>query len=262
MNETAIAKTEPAPLTVGARGLNLDNSDDVMRFASTVCREGLAPKGMEAPGKIFVAIQHGREVGLAPMQAIQSIAVVHGRPCLWGDALPALVRSSGLCKYIKETLHGEGDKMFAVCEAARNDDESVATQQFSVADAKRAGKWNPAKGGPWKSYPQRMLQMRARAWCLRDLFPDVLRGLRVVEEVQDYTPTAPKTIAIAPANPAPQVEPDDDSIVDAEIVASPTPEATHDKLPYENSDALDGDDGAITAEEAEEIRRAEMEGGR
>jgi len=256
-NETAIQKATPAPLAIGSRGVKIETSEDAMRLATMIVREGLAPKGMETPGKIFVAIQHGREVGLEPMAAVQSIAVVHGRPCLWGDAIPALVRASGLLRYIKETLHGEGDEMFAVCEAARNDDESVSTQRFSVADAKRAGKWNPAKGGPWKSYPQRMLQMRARAWCLRDLFPDVLRGLQIAEEVQDYTPTAPKTIAIAPV----ETEPDDDSIVDAEITPTPTPETSPDELPQENQDALDGDDGGIDEAEAEEIRRAEIEGG-
>jgi hypothetical protein len=34
-------------------------------------------------------------------------------------------------------------------------------------------------------YPKRMRQMRARAFALRDVFPDVLRGLPVAEEVMD-----------------------------------------------------------------------------
>ena len=38
----------------------------------------------------------------------------------------------------------------------------------------------------WKSYPDRMLQMRARGFALRDSFPDVLKGLITREEAQDY----------------------------------------------------------------------------
>jgi hypothetical protein len=30
-----------------------------------------------------------------------------------------------------------------------------------------------------------MLQMRARAWAIRDAFPDALRGIGVAEEVRD-----------------------------------------------------------------------------
>jgi hypothetical protein len=41
------------------------------------------------------------------------------------------------------------------------------------------------KQGPWTNYPKRMLQMRARSWCLRDVYPDVLRGVHVAEEAQD-----------------------------------------------------------------------------
>ena len=33
-----------------------------------------------------------------------------------------------------------------------------------------------------------MLQMRARAYCLRDTFPDALQGIEVTEEVRDYAP--------------------------------------------------------------------------
>ena len=52
-----------------------------------------------------------------------------------------------------------------------------------MEDAKRAGLYG--KQGPWQQYPKRMLQMRARAWALRDVFPDVLRGVHVAEEAQD-----------------------------------------------------------------------------
>jgi hypothetical protein len=52
-----------------------------------------------------------------------------------------------------------------------------------VADAKRAGVWG--KAGPWTQYPKRMLGIRARSFALRDVFPDVLGGLDIREEVED-----------------------------------------------------------------------------
>ncbi len=42
------------------------------------------------------------------------------------------------------------------------------------------------KQGPWTQYPERMLKLRARGFTLRDAFPDVLKGIKAREEVEDY----------------------------------------------------------------------------
>lgn len=88
--------------------------------------------------------------------------------------------------------------MVAFCEAKRKDSGSVVKQRFSVADAKLAGLWGKAI---WKQYPRRMLQMRARAFALRDAFADVLKGLSVSEEASDYQPI--RDVTPASATPAP-----------------------------------------------------------
>ena len=71
--------------------------------------------------------------------------------------------------------------------AVRKGDQA-AIESFIVADAKRAKLWG--KAGPWTDYPKRMLRFRARGYVLRDLFGDVLKGLRTVEEARDI-PTEP-----------------------------------------------------------------------
>jgi hypothetical protein len=63
--------------------------------------------------------------------------------------------------------------------------EQVRT--FSYEDAQRAGL---VKKDNWVKYPRRMLQMRARAFALRDVFPDILQGLGCTEEVIDYPDSA------------------------------------------------------------------------
>lgn len=170
------------PITMSNTGITFSEIGELYRFAQCVAASGLAPKGMEKPESIVVAIQMGLEIGLAPMQAIQNIAVINGRATLWGDAVKALVESSGFCESIDEFPEGEGDARKWVCEAKRKD-RNMVRREFSVADAKRANLWT--KPGPWSQYPERMLQMRARSWALRDAFPDVLRGLTVREEMQD-----------------------------------------------------------------------------
>jgi len=173
--------------------------DEAYRLAKAVCMASMAPRGLDTPEKAMVAIMHGLELGLTPMAALQRIAVVNGRPTIWGDGAVALVRASGLCEYINETMSGAGDARIAICKAKRKGEADPIARTFSVADAKKAGLWG--KQGPWTQYPDRMLAMRARAFCLRDGFADVLGGLYLREELDDGSNG--KAIARDAAAPAP-----------------------------------------------------------
>lgn len=155
------------------------NLDEALKFADYLANSDIVPKDFQRkPANILVAVQWGMELGLQPMQAMQSIAVINGRPSLWGDAVIALVRSSPLCEYVYESDDGET----ATCRVKRVGEEEQA-RTFSMADATQAGL--KGKQGPWAQYPKRMRQMRARSFALRDVFPDVLRGMPMAEEVQD-----------------------------------------------------------------------------
>jgi len=160
--------------------------EDAFRLSKAIALSGLAPRGMDKPEQITVAIIAGAELGLAPFQALQSFAVVNGRPTLWGDGLMAVARAQGI--KAREWIEGEGDDLVAHCEVTRPDTAEVIARSFSVADAKKAQLWG--KQGPWQSYPKRMLQMRARAWALRDGCADMLRGFQVREEVEDFSATS------------------------------------------------------------------------
>jgi hypothetical protein len=168
-----------------ATGLALQSFDDAFRFAKMVAGSEFAPKDFKGkPESCLLAIQHGSEVGLSPMQSLQSIAVINGRPTIWGDAALALVQSSPVCEYVKEHTEGQGDNLTAVCEAKRRGYPAPTVSRFSMADAKRAGL--AGKSGPWSQYPERMLALRARGFALRNAFADALRGLITAEEAQDY----------------------------------------------------------------------------
>ena len=183
--ELATTDAEKAPILASGevKALVPTTSVEVGRIAKMISESGMAPKDMATPQKIATAIMHGLEVGLKPMQAVQSIAVVNGRPSLWGDGAMGLVHGSGLLDDFEETITGEGDDMVAICRAKRRDRTTEIKRSFSVKDARKAGLWD--KSGPWKQYPKRMLQMRARSWVLRDGFADVLKGLQIREEVRD-----------------------------------------------------------------------------
>lgn len=170
------------PLRTGGAiaGIVPSSIEEVFRLATAVAKSGMAPRDMSTPEKLTVAILHGLEIGIPPMMAINKIAVVNGRPTLWGDAVPALLLSKGF--RIREHFDGEGTERCAMCSVVRPNGEIIA-RSFSVADAMVAGLWG--KQGPWKQYPDRMLQMRARGLAARDGAADVLSGIYLAEEMQD-----------------------------------------------------------------------------
>lgn len=158
--------------------------DEALQLGRAVVAAKLAPRGMETAEACMIAILHGLEVGLSPMQALQRIAVVDGRPTIWGDGALALVQASGLADSITESVDGERpEEWVASCTVLRRGERQSVTRTFSVKDAQRARLWG--KAGPWSEYPLRMLQMRARAFALRDVFADVLGGLYLREELPD-----------------------------------------------------------------------------
>lgn len=162
---------------------------EAYRIAQAVCAAKMAPKGLDTPEACMIAIMHGLELGLSPLSALQRIAVINGRPTIWGDGALALVKASGLCEAIDEWIEGEKPETWvAVCNVMRRGDLIPTERRFSVEDARRAKLWG--KSGPWSEYPKRMLQMRARAFALRDAFPDVLGGLYLTEEwIQEHNET-------------------------------------------------------------------------
>jgi len=181
--------------TVQPRGLALATFEDAFRFSKLVATSDFAPKDFRGkPESCLLAIQHGAELGLSPMQSLQSIAVVNGRPSVYGDTALAVCKGSPVCEWVREMIEGEGDHMVAVCQAKRRGDAQPVESRFGVVEAKKAGLWG--KGGPWTQYPRRMLQMRARGFALRDAFPDVLRGLVTAEEAADYTHVEPEPVRV------------------------------------------------------------------
>lgn len=194
-----MSDTKSTALVAGgnARGIIPQSFEDAYRLARVFAATKMVPKDFQdKPEDCCVAILQGLELGLSPMAALQSIAVINGRPCLWGDGMIAVVRASGLLEWIKETDDGST----ATCTVKRKGEPEPVTRTFSQEDAKRAGL--AGKSGPWTQYPQRMRPARARSWALRDVFADVLKGIQSAEEqndvheMKDVTPVAARPLAI------------------------------------------------------------------
>jgi hypothetical protein len=179
------------------------NMGEAMQFAEMVSVSSFCPKDFKGkPADILVAVQWASEVGLSPYTAMQNMAVINGKPSLYGDGLLAVI--TGHKEYVSHKEWREGDEAFCTIVRMRFGEKVETTRSFSLADAKQAGLTSK---GPWRSYPKRMLQMRARGFAARDSFPDALSGMVIKEEAEDYAtePDQPKDITdqvvVEPSNP-------------------------------------------------------------
>ena len=164
-------------------GLQFAKVGQVQSFAVELDKNHMLPKNMDA-GQATIAILFGMKMGIDPLAAVQNIAVINGRPCVWGDACGAICQALIEDEFLEEVGHGEEYK--AVYHVKRKGRSREMTREFGFQDAKRAGLWG--KPGPWTQYPKRMMLMRARAFAYRDAFSDVLKGCRIAEEENDVTP--------------------------------------------------------------------------
>lgn len=208
------------------------NLEEAMRFAELMSKSDLVPSDYRGkPGNIIIAMQIGYEIGLSPMRALKSIAVINGRATMFGDDMLALVQASPAYEWHDES---ESNERMGVCVVKRKGDPQPYRATFSLEDAKRAGLLG--KAGPWTQYTARMLKLRARGFALRDKFADALAGLTEAEEAMDITDTPLKEADSAPLpslkdrlkaqvedTPASETEPEADT-----LISEPTPEPAGD----------------------------------
>lgn len=186
-----------------ARNLSLAPKDmnEAMAISKIIAASEACPREMRGkPETVFVAICLGREVGFGAMQSVQNIYVVNGRPTIFGDGALGLIQNSGLLAKFEEYKPTQALKEGKGRCLIQRKGKKECVYEFTMEQAKTAGLWG--KEGPWRNYPGRMFQMRARSLALRDEFADVLKGLAIREEIEDYV----DTVAVPIPEPQPLPE--------------------------------------------------------
>lgn len=220
-----MAIVEPPESAALVRSTSWQERSELARYAAN---SEMVPK--QYRGKFedcIIAMQYGHEIGLPPMAALQSVAVINGRPSVWGDGFLGVVMAAPAYRGHKEyyvTADGEETTALSQADLSRDETRAVAMfyrrgidapfiAEFSIADARRARLWN--REGPWRDYPARMLKWRAREFAARDAFAPELRGIAIAELAEDEPPIieAPPIVApvrrsqkiAAPPEPPPDV---------------------------------------------------------
>lgn len=236
--------------------------DEAIKFCELASKEDFIPSGMRGkPMAIFLAWQMGASVGLDFFASIQNIAVINGKPCIYGDAALAVIMNHPHYQEHEEWYEVKGTRvtsflatdpdLIAFCSITRKG-QKPTIKSFGVKNAIQAGLWE--KAGPWKQYPERMLQMRARGFCMRDAIPGALKGLAIREEAIDLPPEDYHVIAETKEQPKLGVDALKASLIKAEVIETKTPdyekikeEAT--KIDEDTGEVIENQSGAPSYEE-------------
>lgn len=174
----------------------------LIEMAKLLAPADLLPKHLRGkPADVFLTLQLGAELGLAPMQSIRAVHVIEGKPTMSADLMSALCqRRRDVCEYLRPV---ELSPTVATYETKRVGWPEPMRQSFTIEDAERA---NLLSKDNWRKYPAAMLKARCLSAIVRAAYPDLMLGIYDPDELD------------APAAPV---------VVDAHVVdvSGPTPRA-------------------------------------
>jgi hypothetical protein len=219
------AQTAAAALTMTTRGVQLQNLEDLLRFAGMCVQNGAAPKGMNQ-AQAAIAIQTGLERGMSIMTGLQAAVVINGVLSWRGWAVTGLIQNSSVIVpgTFQSWVEGEGDNRTGYCRAQRKGYDRPFIRSFSIKDAKLAGLLRA--GTPWATRPDNMLEWRAIGDMGRFHFGDVLGGMPIAEDVEAGGIGPQEPIRELPATRSPHPPAVVKDPVLAELQAGPTTPAT------------------------------------
>ena len=206
----AAAKTTPVPAPTPPPGFSYitANLQERAAYIARIAPSTIIPTAYRGnPANAFVAAETGAALGLEPLQALASIAVINGRATLSSDLMAAVIRRAG------HTLRlVENSPESVTATLIRADDKTFKFEvTWDKEKAVKAGLWG--QKGPWSQYPTQMLRARAITEVARQGASEALMGM--IYSPEDFGATMTETgevieaeiVAEAPAKPAPAAKP-------------------------------------------------------
>jgi hypothetical protein len=194
MNMNAVTQyqpqTQPENVMVGltsSSGFEL-----AQRAAKMLSMSSLVPKeyqGQTGLPNCIIALNMASRMGADPLQVMQNLTVVQGRPTWSAQFLIATFNSSGKFTSMRFEFFGEKGTDEWGCRATateKSTGEKLVGTDITIGLAKAEG-WYGRNGSKWKTMPQQMLTYRAAAWFVRTIAPELSMGLHTADEAIDIT---------------------------------------------------------------------------
>lgn len=213
----------------------------MLRQAKWLSSSDLVPKQFQGNiANAVIALEMANRMGASPLSVMQNIYIVHGKPGWSAQFIIAAVNTTGKFTPIRYEIKGEGEKKACIAWATEKaTGERLESPPVSIAMAKVEG-WLDKQGSKWKTMPDLMLRYRTATLFGRLYAPEVLMGMKTVDEIEDAGPEALSPAAEIAANANRQE-------IDIEPY-QPVPEP--EQVPPPAGEMTEAEKAAIAAEEA------------
>lgn len=167
------------PVARKTDSIALSSLEDLMTFSKAVAKSAMFP-GIEDEFGASAVIEYGREIGLKPIIALQTIHVIPSKRgstlAIKGSVLAMMAKEAGINIEIlqKDT---KGCKL-----TFSRGNEAPHTSAFTQEDARRAGLLHKDNYMKW---PEDMYYWRAIARGVKVFDPGLALGISTVEEVEE-----------------------------------------------------------------------------
>ena len=184
---TPAAVTPQQPTSVFS---SIEAFENAQRMVKPFVNSNLVPTTFKGDvGACLIALNMANRMGADPLQVMQSLYIVHGKPSFSSAFLIACFNQSGRYTAIRYRMSGERDTDSWGCTAItteRSTGEAIEGVTVTIGMAKAEG-WDTKTGSKWKTMPELMLRYRSAAFLIRSVAPEIALGFQTTEEVIDIT---------------------------------------------------------------------------
>jgi len=222
-NQASMLANLPASAELQRVRLDTARFELVQRRANAYCNSTLVPPHFQGNiANCVLAVTMGDRLKEDPFMIMQHSYVVHNKFGFMAQYLIAKINSAGRFKGpIRWREEGKKNTdaytVFAYADPVDGTDRVEVGVSWQMVKAEG---WESKAGSKWKTMPDMMFKYRSAAFFARLYCPDLIMGMKTVEEIEDYVDAeiiqeAPDahTTALAdrltlPDAPAPAAEPE------------------------------------------------------
>lgn len=170
------------------------------RMATALSKSSLVPKEYQNNlPNCLIALEAACRIKASPLQVMQNLYIVHGKPSWSSQFIIAAINTSGKFSPLRFRMEGEGEKRTCVaCAIEKETGEVLESPLVSIEMAKKEG-WYSKNGSKWQTMPDLMLRYRAATFFGRLYAPEILMGMKAVEEEEDIIDITPEKPSSAEA---------------------------------------------------------------
>lgn len=166
----SMARTSDSTAAIGQLMQHAQAMSAAYELASKLANTALVPAMYQKkPDDATAAILYGAELGLNPIQSLQQIFVVQGKPAIYARTMVALLKTRG---YLIETIESTDTSV-----TVRGTDPQTGIVEESTWTIDRAKKAGYTSNKKYDTDPQAMLYAKAATEVARKIAPDVLLGI-------------------------------------------------------------------------------------